>query len=89
MKGFLLQSIFHLPNCLTGRFDYTTPRKPHISLPKSTPYIDLEEEEETMDIRKRSKHNRRQPPKSAAYIDLETGGRGKRIWNSVPTCDAI
>ncbi len=62
---------FHLPNCLTGRFDYTTPREPHISLPKSTPYIDLEEEEETMEIRKRSKRSRRQPPKSAAYVDLE------------------
>ena len=61
----------HLPNCLTGRFDYTTPRKPHISLPEFTPYIDLEEEEETMEIRKRSKHSRRQPPKSAAYVDLE------------------
>ena len=63
---------FHLPNCLTGRFDYTTPRKSHTSLPKSTPYIDLEAEEETMEIRKRSKHRRRQPPKSAAYVDLET-----------------
>ena len=59
---------FHLPNCLAGRFDYTTPHKPHTSPPKSASYIDLEEKEKTKKIRKISKHPRAQP-KSAAYID--------------------
>ena len=61
---------FHLPNCLTGRFDYTTLHKPHISPPKSASYIDLEEKEKNKKVRNNLKHPRDQP-KSAAYIDSE------------------
>ena len=58
----------HLPDCLTGRNDHITP---HPAPPKSTSYIDFEEQELSTEIRKKKKHSRRQPPKSAAYIDLE------------------
>ena len=38
----------HLPNCPVGRSDSAVPRRSRTSLPKSTPYIDLEETEEEM-----------------------------------------
>ncbi|CAF9921386.1 hypothetical protein IMSHALPRED_005172 [Imshaugia aleurites] len=72
----------HLPNCLTSRSDYITPRRPHLAPPKSPSYVDFEDKEIRTEIWKKTKHPRRQPPKSAAYVDLEEdeeegGGHGR------------
>ena len=60
----------HNPPCRKGPRDYTTPRRPKLSPPKSTSYIDLEEKE-TTGSRRKKKRTARQAPKSKEYIDLE------------------
>lgn len=60
----------HSPRCQKGRLDYSTPRGPNLSPPKSTSYIDLEEKE-TLGSGRKKKRTARQPPKSTEYIDLE------------------
>ena len=60
----------HGPRCRKGRLDYTTPRGPKLSPPKSKSYIDPEEKE-TTGSRRKKKHTARQPTKSKEYIDLE------------------
>ena len=68
--GYTGGSSVHSPRCQKGQLEYTTPRGPKLSPPKSTSYIDLEEKE-TTGSRKKKKRAARQPPKSKAYIDLE------------------
>lgn len=75
---------FHLPNCLTGRSDDTTPRKLYTSPPKPTPSFRLEEVEEKREVRKKEKNPRRQPPKSAAYIDSDGEQEGKEAGAASP-----
>ena len=60
----------HSPRHRKGRLEYTTPRGPKISSPKSTSYIDPEEKD-TTGSRRKKKRTARQPPKSKEYIDLE------------------
>ena len=64
---------FHAPSCLTDSSNTTPIRKPYASPPKSLRYADLEEKEQTREVRKRNEQIWRQPKevKSAAYIDLE------------------
>lgn len=60
----------HGPHFRKGPLDYTTPRRPKLSPPNSTSYIDPKEKE-TTGSRRNKKRTTPQPPKSKEYIDLE------------------
>ncbi|CAF9913944.1 MAG: hypothetical protein ALECFALPRED_009189 [Alectoria fallacina] len=81
---------FHNPICLKGRFDHVTPRKPPPSPPKPTPYIDLEEEEKTAEVRKKRKYTRRQPKAAKRLREIpEPNTRveaGRTIFNAYAEC---